>query len=167
MKLKGKAALINATSGVEFPHYADVELDLDTTSSYVFGRRGEDTILSDRHHCSGHLGWEQVDVALLAALLGSQSNSGTIKRVRLEEHTISEDWKAETDARWHSIALKEHTNIVLTEIIKDAQGNRLERVDSDPAAGQYSIKGYIITLPGSMVPGDKIYVDYFFTQKAG
>ncbi len=161
MYLVGKGALINATTGVEFPHYADLKLNFETKHVEVpFGdKNGADVIVTDQN-ISGHLGWEQVDVALLAALLGSASTSGTIKRVRLEEHSVP------AAPGPYTVTMVKSTNIALTEIVKDADGNRLERVSANPASGQYSISAATLTFHSSLA-GGKVYVDYFYSENTG
>jgi len=161
MYLVGKGALINATTGVEFPHYADLKLTFDAkTVNIPFGdRNGSDFVTTDQT-VTGHLSWEQVDLVLLAALLGSNSTAGTIKRMRLEEHIVPDEPGP------YVVTLDKATNITLTEVVKDEEGNRFSRVSEDPAEGEYTITADDLTFHESAA-AKKVFIDYFYTDGDG
>jgi hypothetical protein len=161
MYLVGKGAILNASTGVEFPQYAELSLSFEpkTTAIPLGDRNGSDYVVTDQV-VSGRLAWEQVDVLLLSAVLGSASGVGGVRRMRLEEALIPDSTGP------YTISLSQENNLSLTEVVRDSDGRRFFRTNEEPDINQYAIAGKVLTF-SPVDAGKRIFIDYYYQTTTG
>jgi hypothetical protein len=155
MKLIGKGIMLNASGGVPFLDYGDLQVNfgLDLVSI----PRGD---IAGRYYVpvgmpvSGRLSWFDLSADLLASLLGSQSDTGTVRRVVGESQTIP-------GSSPYSLDLNHGDILPATEVVLGGDGARFRRVSSSPDEGEYSIDEETLTF-NSADAGKRVYVSYFY-----
>jgi predicted peroxiredoxin len=142
MKLTGNGAILNSSTGVEFPFYADIILDLEQLPP-----QDADII---NQTITGTATWENFDLNLFGIIMGVSE----VKRVRMEDVKIP-------DPAPYVVTLAKENPIALTEVIRDSvQGDRFHR-DEKESSYHYVINGGEITFDASDA-GKKLVIDYCY-----
>ncbi|HUT98710.1 MAG TPA: hypothetical protein VM054_06505 [bacterium] len=137
--LTGKGCIVDVTTGLVYGGVQEFKLTNELeTKSFPAGERWSSYTVPVGVNWRGEIAFKALDAATLGVVLGGQSSTGRVLEVLDEEAVVPEEGP-------RTVTLEHDDNVALSETVKDAAGRSFQRVEDDPASGEYAIDGDTLT----------------------
>jgi hypothetical protein len=137
--LTGKGCIVDVTTGLVYGGVQEFKLTNELeTRSFPAGERWCSYTVPVGVSWRGEIAFKALDAATLGVVLGGARSTGRVLEVLDEEAAVPGDEP-------YTVTLEHDDNVARSETVKDAAGRSFQRVEDDPASGEYAIDGDTLT----------------------